>query len=335
MSTMVEETNVLNEEIRELRRSAENGDAAAQLELANRLRLGHGVDCDKEEAVRWLSKAAEQNNPEATYQLGRCAEDGSGMTRSETKAAKYYRAAAQLGHAKAQYAYGVCLLGAIGCKRNLEEAEKWMEQAANQGIEKAKMQLEQIRLMLQQEKQQQEEPAAPAQEEVQEEFTPSNPAPYKMEQKQLNVEEAEPETEIVTEEPASPYLRSATGYIALLVICGLASGFFMEPAYRNMPNMSNAIAEVYPTVLRVLVTIVGGLLGFGIGMALQGFYRKMREVLPMFVVLLLMPLVIFLLGGIVVSIMLFLWNLITGLVKIVLIVLGIIVGLWILGAMFS
>lgn len=335
MSTMVEETNVLREKIQELHRSAENGDADAQLELANRLRLGRGIDCNKEEAVRWLSKAAEQNNSEAIYELGRCAEDGIGMTRSEVKAAQYYQSAAQLGHAKAQYAYGMCLLGAIGCKRDLVEAEKWMKQAANQGIEKAKLQLEQIRLMLQEGKKQKEVTTPIKEPEVLEKFTPSNPTPYQMEQKQLNVEEEEPEANNAEEPLPSPYLRSATGYIALLTICGLASGFFMEPAYWSMPNMQDAVMSVNSTLLRVMVTIVGGLLGLGTGMVLKGFYRKMQEVLPMYVVVLLMPLVIFLLGGIVVSILLFLWNLLTGLVKIAMTVIGIIVGLWILGSMFG
>lgn len=336
MSTMVEETSVLSEDIQGLRRMAENGNVAAQLELANRLRLGQGVNCDKEEAVRWLSKAAEQNNPEAIYQLGRCAEDGNGMARSETKAAQYYRSAAQLGYAKAQYAYGMCLLGAIGCKRDLTEAAKWMKQATNQGVQKAKLQLEQIQLMLQEEKQQQEASIPAEKPEIPEEtFTPSNPAPYKMEQKQLTVEKEQPETAVVEEKPVSPYLRTATGYIVLLVICGLVSGFFMEPIYWNMPNMSGILGEMASSSLHMLVTVVGGLLGLGVGMLLKGVYRKMREVLPMYVVVLLMPLLIFLLGGIISSILLFLWNVIVGIVQFALIVLGVIVVLWIAGTMLG
>lgn len=52
-----QEANDLLVPIAELRKSAEEGKAAAQRELAGRLLLGHGVQADPAEAVDWARKA--------------------------------------------------------------------------------------------------------------------------------------------------------------------------------------------------------------------------------------------------------------------------------------
>jgi len=51
------------------RRSAEQGDAAAQYNLGNMYRWGEGVARDPEEAIRWFRKAGEQGSEPARKAL--------------------------------------------------------------------------------------------------------------------------------------------------------------------------------------------------------------------------------------------------------------------------
>ena len=59
------------ENIKSLMEAAEQGDAKAQTELADRYRDGKGIDQDYTKAVEWYRKAAEQNYDYAIEALER------------------------------------------------------------------------------------------------------------------------------------------------------------------------------------------------------------------------------------------------------------------------
>src|SRR5688572_18792139 len=71
----------------DVRGAAERGEAAAQLELANRLFFGDdGVAEDRAAAVSWFRKAAEQGHAEAQHRLGLLYHGGRGVARDEVEA---------------------------------------------------------------------------------------------------------------------------------------------------------------------------------------------------------------------------------------------------------
>ena len=74
--------------------AAENGDAAAQRNLANMYRHGQGVAKDNAEAEKWYRRAAEQGDAEAQYNLGVIYRYGRGVPKDNTEAVKWYRKAA-------------------------------------------------------------------------------------------------------------------------------------------------------------------------------------------------------------------------------------------------
>ena len=73
-------------DIEELIRAAEAGDADAQCELAWSYDEGEGVEVDHEKAFYWYTKAAEQNDATAQYNLGCCYEVGTGVEIDMAKA---------------------------------------------------------------------------------------------------------------------------------------------------------------------------------------------------------------------------------------------------------
>jgi len=67
-------TGIENLKYEDLKRKAEEGDAAAQYELGLRYRDGKDLTMDLTEAVRWFLRSAKQQNPAAAMMLSRCFE---------------------------------------------------------------------------------------------------------------------------------------------------------------------------------------------------------------------------------------------------------------------
>lgn len=329
----VAEKEIVEQDITVLQQRAQDGDVLAQVELANRLRQGRGVKRSVKDAIQWLQRAAEQKNPEALYQLGRCAEDGNGMPQDDRMAAAYYQQAAEGGHAEAQYAFGMCQQGGIGCTRNLHEAVYWVEAAAKQGHENAMLRLNQLReeyekaKQLQQERQEQ---IHEAEKQEQLEFVPVDPKPYQLKNKNLNVKD-EPEWHPQPQETTFVD-RSATPFVILYIVFGIVCGVLMKPIYTSLPNGGTS---AYESTYIIWMSIVGGLLGAGVGLLLSGFYKKAAEPLPLFGLLLLMPLVIFLLAGTIASVLIAIFNVVVYLLKGLLTILGILIVLGIIGSFFG
>jgi TPR repeat protein len=115
------------------RKSAEQGNAAAQLWLGDMYHNGNGVALDLLSASRWYRKAAEQGNADAQYRLGDMYYEGDGVALDLTEAAKWYRKAAGQGDVEAQFWLGHMYYEGKGVALDLSEAVRWYLKAAEQG----------------------------------------------------------------------------------------------------------------------------------------------------------------------------------------------------------
>ena len=101
-----------------IRRSAEQGDAAAQSNLGNAYYKGKGVSQDYVQAVFWYRKAAEQGYADAQYNLGFCYCEGEGVSQDYTQAVYWLRKAAEQGNADAQFLLEGCYCYGEGVTRD-------------------------------------------------------------------------------------------------------------------------------------------------------------------------------------------------------------------------
>jgi hypothetical protein len=109
--------------------AAENGDAAAQLQLGMRYYegegRGHGPDFD--EALKWFHLAADQGNAEAQARIGMMYHFGKGVPRDDAEAARWYLLAANGGYAWAQLQLFNMYQEGRGVPRDQHEARKWLD----------------------------------------------------------------------------------------------------------------------------------------------------------------------------------------------------------------
>ncbi|MDR1828466.1 MAG: sel1 repeat family protein [Methylobacteriaceae bacterium] len=126
---------------RRLLRSAEAGDAEAQLTLGFMYDFGVGVLTDSERAMELFSKAAEQGLAAAELALGDMYERHEHVARDYVKAAAWYRKAADQGLAEAQYRLGGMYANGYGVQQSDTEAFAWCRRAAEQGYSDAQIQL--------------------------------------------------------------------------------------------------------------------------------------------------------------------------------------------------
>ena len=85
------------QDLEQLRKDAEQGDATAQFNLGVRYRNGQGVPQDYAEAVRWYRLAAEQGYATAQFFLGSCTTTARACPRN-AEAVRWYRLAAEQGY---------------------------------------------------------------------------------------------------------------------------------------------------------------------------------------------------------------------------------------------
>lgn len=111
-----------------LRRSAGNGVAQAQFELA--LALG-----DSAEAFEWLWRAAEVGHPLAQRDLGtRYLQGTGGAEANPSEAFRWLQAAAQAGDPGAMHNIAIALGSGTGTDKDLTEAARWFRAGAEQGL---------------------------------------------------------------------------------------------------------------------------------------------------------------------------------------------------------
>ena len=81
-------------EIRQLRKDADGGDARAQFRLGVRYATGTGVVEDDAVAAQWIRRSAEQGFVDAEYNLGLMYADGNGVPQDSAQAVSWLRKAA-------------------------------------------------------------------------------------------------------------------------------------------------------------------------------------------------------------------------------------------------
>ena len=124
--------------LRELKPSAEQGDAGAQYWLGAMYAHGQGAPQDDAEAVKWTRLAAEQGHAPAQFNLGLMYVGGQGVPQDDTEAAKWTRLAAGQGYAGAQFNLGLMYAKGQGVPQDTVLAYHWFNLAAAQGDEEAR-----------------------------------------------------------------------------------------------------------------------------------------------------------------------------------------------------
>ena len=125
-------------------KQAEAGDASAQARLGWVYSNGIGVTLDADKAVEWYEKAAAQGYPKAQFELGEMYGSGevvSTIAKDPIKAIKWYEKAAAQGYPKAQFALGEIHLTGEGVAKDPAKAVMWYQKAAAQGYIKAQYNL--------------------------------------------------------------------------------------------------------------------------------------------------------------------------------------------------
>lgn len=121
------------QDIAQLQKSAENGDAEAMTELGICYFQGKGVKEDNDKAFMWLSKAVDAGNAKAHCWLGACYQYGYGTDKNMEKAIELYTKGADLGDSDSMNYVGTCLEKGNGVLMNLERAVYWYTKAAELG----------------------------------------------------------------------------------------------------------------------------------------------------------------------------------------------------------
>src|SRR5208337_3329426 len=118
--------NTSAQSIAELKKMANNGDAAAQTYLGTLYDFGHGVPQNYEQAALWYRKAADQGDAKAQTYLGILYDFGHGVPQNYEQAALWYRKAADQGYAAAQTNLGILYDFGHGVPQNHAEAYFWI-----------------------------------------------------------------------------------------------------------------------------------------------------------------------------------------------------------------
>jgi len=121
-----------SEQISDLRRKAEYGDATAQLKLGLLYYHGQGVPVDDAMARQWFEKAATQGDAIAQDRLGSMYYCGEGVPQDYIKAREWYERAAAQGDANAQFHLGWLYAMGYGVPQDYAMARQWFEKAAAQ-----------------------------------------------------------------------------------------------------------------------------------------------------------------------------------------------------------
>jgi len=124
-----------NEAFKSYRKSAEQGNAEAQLILGNMYHDGIGTEQNSSEALVWYMKSAEQGNAEAQLILGNMYHDGTGTEQNSSEALVWYMKSAEQGNAEAQF----CLANLYYDSENYNQAVVWCQKSAGQGNAKAQL----------------------------------------------------------------------------------------------------------------------------------------------------------------------------------------------------
>jgi TPR repeat protein len=125
------------QDLTEIRKMAENGDAKAQLSLAAKYEKGEGVAQNYKQAVAWSRKAAEQGDARGQLNLGTSYLEGQGVAQDDNQAVSWFRKAAEQGLGSAQAYLGLMYEGGTGVKQDNSQAYVWYSVAVANGFSRA------------------------------------------------------------------------------------------------------------------------------------------------------------------------------------------------------
>lgn len=133
--------NAESDEIKQLKKSAEEGNTWAQSKLGNYYYEGNGIEPNLEEAIKWLKKAAENGERLAQLELGEIYKndvefeipDFAVQPEPYREAVKWFRKAAEQGHPDACFELGFSYNYGEGVDQNYDEAVKWYRKAIEIG----------------------------------------------------------------------------------------------------------------------------------------------------------------------------------------------------------
>ena len=121
------------DDMRSIRKAADQGDARAQARLASLYKEGKEATRDDAVAAKWYHKAADQGFAQAQYDLGLMYATGRGVDQDFAQAAVWFRKAADQRLAVAQFNLGYMYLKGRGLEQDLAQATEWFRRAADQG----------------------------------------------------------------------------------------------------------------------------------------------------------------------------------------------------------
>jgi uncharacterized protein len=102
------------DEISDLQKKADAGDASAQWALAKAYETGNGARQNPGQAAAWYRKAADQGNAKAQNSLGVLYWLGDGVDKDKKEAVQWYRKAARQGDASAMFNLGAAYYNGEG-----------------------------------------------------------------------------------------------------------------------------------------------------------------------------------------------------------------------------
>ena len=114
--------------------AAEQGSAMAQNQLGLWYANGQGVQQNNKLAFDWTKKAAEQGVAGALSRLGNMYNEGNGVAQDDTQAVEWLQKAAKQGNAEAQLHLGRKYANGKGVAQDDKQAAVWIRKAAEQGL---------------------------------------------------------------------------------------------------------------------------------------------------------------------------------------------------------
>ena len=123
----------IEEETKNLKKLAEQGDVLAQYNLSLIYYNEEGTKENLELTVYWYRKSAKQGYAFAQYNLSMLYYNGVGIERNLELAFYWMQRSAEQGYASAQHNLSLIYYNGVGVEKNLELAFYWMQQSAKQG----------------------------------------------------------------------------------------------------------------------------------------------------------------------------------------------------------
>ncbi len=114
-------------------KSAQQGNAKAQFNLATMYFKGLGVDIDNKSALKWYKKSANQGEPNAQFNLGFMFLNGLSTEKNIDESIELFKKSAQSGVAKAQLTLGIIYLEGNLLEQDLGQAARWIQKSRVQG----------------------------------------------------------------------------------------------------------------------------------------------------------------------------------------------------------